>query len=86
VSVVAVDASEVVGFGRLLTDGALEAYLCELLVAENARRRGVGRALIEEAFDRSGARRLDTLAAAASEEFYRSFEHRTFAGYRLYPE
>jgi ribosomal protein S18 acetylase RimI-like enzyme len=86
VSVVAVDGHEVVGFARLLTDGALDAYLCELVVAEDARRRGAGRALIEEAFARSGARRLDTLAEEGSEEFYRSFEHRSFAGHRLYPE
>lgn len=85
VSLVARDAGEVVGFARLLTDGALDAYLCELVVAESVRRKGVGRALIEEAFARSGARRMDLLAEEGSEGFYRSFEHRSFAGYRLYP-
>ncbi|HZT84846.1 MAG TPA: GNAT family N-acetyltransferase [Gaiellaceae bacterium] len=85
VSLVALADGEVVGFARLLTDGALEAYLCELVVAETQRRQGVGRALIEEAFAQSGARRLDVLAEEGSEAFYRSFEHRRFAGYRLYP-
>lgn len=86
VSVVAVQAATVVGFARLLTDGALDAYLCELVVAGTARRLGVGRALVEEAFSRSGARRLDVLAGTGSEDFYRSFDHRAFPGYRIYPE
>ena len=85
VALVAVEESEVVGFARLLTDGALEAYLCELVVAETARRQGVGRALVEEAFALSGARRLDLLAGEGSEDFYRSFRHRDFPGYRIYP-
>jgi ribosomal protein S18 acetylase RimI-like enzyme len=85
VSLVALEGGELVGFARLLGDGTLDAYLCELVVAETARRRGVGRELVTEAFPRSGARRLDLLAADGSEEFYRSFRHRPFPGYRLYP-
>jgi ribosomal protein S18 acetylase RimI-like enzyme len=85
VSLVAVDGGEIVGFARFLTDGALQAYLCELVVAGNARRKGVGRALVEEAFARSGARRLDLLAEDGSEGFYESFRQRRAAGYRLYP-
>jgi ribosomal protein S18 acetylase RimI-like enzyme len=84
-SLVAVEEGEIVGFARLLTDGVLQAYLCELVVAEHARRRGVGRALVEEALARSGARRLDLLAEAGSEGFYASFRHRSAPGYRLYP-
>ena len=86
VALLAVDASEVVGCARLLTDGSLSAYLCELVVAETARRRGVGRALVEEAFARSGARRLDTLSEEESKAFYASFRRRDFPGYRLYPD
>ena len=84
--VVALDEGEVVGFARLLTDGALDAYLCELVVAESARRSGVGRALVGETFSRSGARRLDLLAEDGSKGFYRSFRHREFPGFRIYPD
>jgi len=86
VALVAADGSEVVGCARLLTDGSLSAYLCELVVAGTARRRGVGRALVQEAFARSGARRLDLLAEEGSEAFYRSFRQRDLPGYRLYPD
>jgi ribosomal protein S18 acetylase RimI-like enzyme len=85
VSLVATEDDEVIGFARLLTDGALDAYLCELVVAGAVRRRGVGRALVAEALARSGARRLDLLAEDGSEEFYRSFPHRALPGYRVYP-
>jgi ribosomal protein S18 acetylase RimI-like enzyme len=86
VSLVAVQEGEVAGVSRLMTDGALDAYLCELVVAERVRRKGIGRALVEEAFVRSGARRLDILSAEGSEGFYASFRHREFPGYRLYPD
>lgn len=85
VSIVALESGGAVGCARLLTDGELDGYLCELVVSESARRRGVGRRLVEEAFARSGARRLDLLAEEGSEDFYRSFRHRSFPGYRLYP-
>ena len=52
---------------------------------ESARRKGVARALIEEAFARSGTRRIDLLAEEGSDEFYASFRNRRLPGYRLYP-
>jgi len=85
VAVVALDDGEVVGFAQMLTDGQIQAYLCDLAVATEARRAGVGRRLVEEAFARSGAQRVDLLALDESEEFYGSFDHRTMPGYRIYP-
>jgi ribosomal protein S18 acetylase RimI-like enzyme len=86
VSVVALDSGEVVGFAQLLTDGEVQAYLCNLVVAPDMRRRGIGRRLVEEAFARSGARRVDLLALEGSDHFYRSYRHRTMPGYRIYPD
>lgn len=85
VTVVAVEDGEVVGFAQMLTDGELQAYLCGVAVATAARGRGIGRKLIEDAFVRSGAQRVDLLALDESESFYRSFRHRTLSGYRIYP-
>lgn len=85
VSVVAVDEGEVIGFAQMLTDGEVQAYLCDLAVAATARGQGVGKKLVEEAFARSGAQRVDLLALDESEHFYDLFRHRRLPGYRIYP-
>jgi predicted N-acetyltransferase YhbS len=85
VTLVAVDGDEVVGFAQALTDGAIQAYLCALVVATARRHRGIGRALVSEVLARSGAKRLDLLAVSGSEQFYASFPHRVSPGYRLDP-
>jgi ribosomal protein S18 acetylase RimI-like enzyme len=69
----------------MLTDGEIQAYLCEVAVAARGRGRGVGKKLVEEAFARSGAKRVDLLALNGSDDFYRSSDHRTMPGYRIYP-
>jgi predicted N-acetyltransferase YhbS len=86
VTVIASEAGAVVGFARLLTDGEIHAYLANVVVAHDQRRRGVGKRLVEEAFSHSRAERLDLFAGEGSDAFYQSFEHRTFPGYRLYLE
>jgi len=85
ITVVAIDDGDVVGFARMLTDGESQAYLCEMAVATAARGHGIGRKLIEHAFARSGAQRVDLLALEESDDFYRAFRHRTMPGYRIYP-
>lgn len=85
ITVVAVEDGEVRGFAQMLTDGEIQAYLCGVAVATGARGRGVGKTLVEEAFARSGAQRVDLLALDESEAFYRSFAHRVMPGYRIYP-
>ena len=83
-AIVDLEGEEVVGVAELLTDGAVVAYLALLVVAERARRRGVGRRLVEELFARSGLSRIDLLAEERSTPFYESFAHRAKPGYRLY--
>jgi ribosomal protein S18 acetylase RimI-like enzyme len=86
ITVVAVSDGMVAGFAQLLTDGEIQAYLCDVAVAARARGKGVGKKLIAEAFARSGAQRVDLLALEENEDFYRSFDHRTMPGYRIYPD
>jgi ribosomal protein S18 acetylase RimI-like enzyme len=84
VSLVALRAGEVVGFAQALSDGAIQAYLARLLVAESHRRQGVAQRLVREIFVRSGAQRVDLLAQQGSDAFYRSFPHRgPWRGYRI---
>ncbi|HWH10980.1 MAG TPA: GNAT family N-acetyltransferase [Solirubrobacteraceae bacterium] len=85
VTLVAVADGEVIGFAQALTDGAIQAYLCVLVVAPARRHEGIGRRLVSEILARSGAKRLDLLAANGTERFYASFPHRVSPGYRLDP-
>jgi ribosomal protein S18 acetylase RimI-like enzyme len=81
---VALDEDAVVGVAELLTDGEVIAYLALLVVSQEARRRGIGRALIRNLFTRSGLSRIDLLSETDSPSFYEAFPHKTKPGYRLY--
>ena len=80
------ETGEVVGFAQVFADGVFQAQLGLLAVHQGWHRRGVGRGLVEEAFARVGARRLDLIASDESLECYRSFRHREQVGFRLYAE
>ena len=83
-TVVALDADEVIGFATLLSDGEIDAYLSALLVAESHRRQGIGRTLIDVGYRRTGATRVDLLAADGTDDFYARVPHRRFSGFRLH--
>jgi ribosomal protein S18 acetylase RimI-like enzyme len=84
-TVVALDGELVTGFAYALSDGHLTAYLSMMAVHHDYRRKGIGRDLIEHAFPLTGAERLDLVTDTAG-AFYRSFDHRTFEGFRIYPD
>jgi len=74
-----------VGFVQLQTDGHIHAHLSSIVVSPSYRRRGLGHRLIEAGFQRSGARYLDLVSTEGADAFYRSFEHKAFPGFRIYP-
>jgi ribosomal protein S18 acetylase RimI-like enzyme len=80
------DAGEVVGFAQVFSDGVFQAHLGLLAVDEGWHRRGVGRGLVEEAFVRVGAERMDLIASDESLAFYRSLKHREQVGFRIYSD
>jgi GNAT superfamily N-acetyltransferase len=86
VALVAVEGEEPIGFSHTIGDGAIQAYLCMLLVSPRHQRRGVATALIRETFARCGAIRLDLISSPEAEPLYRSFPYNRWPGYRLYPE
>ncbi|GAA3590487.1 GNAT family N-acetyltransferase [Kribbella ginsengisoli] len=83
-TVVALDGDLVIGFAYALSDGHVAAYLSMMAVHERYRRKGIGRDLIDYVFPLTGAQRMDLVTGDAG-AFYRSFEHRTFEGFRIYP-
>ncbi len=81
---VARDTDEVVGFAQVFGDGVFQAHLGLLAVDRKWRRWGIGKGLVDEAFARTGAERMDLIASDESLEFYRSFAHREQVGFRIY--
>ena len=76
---------EVVGFAQVFGDGVFQAHLGLLAVDEEWRRRGIGGRLVEVAFARVGAERMDLISSGESLSFYRSLKHREQVGFRIYP-
>jgi ribosomal protein S18 acetylase RimI-like enzyme len=74
------------GFAQAVGDGCFGGYLCMLLVAPEARGRGIGRALVEETLVESGVLRLDLLSSDRAMSLYERFPHIRVPGFRLYPD
>jgi GNAT superfamily N-acetyltransferase len=85
-ALVAIEGDDVIGFSQAIGDDAITGYLCMLLVAPEARGRGIGRALIERTLRDAGVLRLDLLASEEAMPFYERFPHNTMPGFRLYPD
>lgn len=79
------DRAAVVGFAHV-SSNRRQAYLWTIVVAEAYRRGGIGRQLVDAAFEVTGASRMDLLTVPESTAFYQSFTHQTFEGFRLYPK
>ncbi len=82
---VALEGERVVGFAYLQSDGAIQAHLSLIGVLRSHRRRGIARRLVEEAFRRCGAERIDLVSTEGADDFYRSFMHLELPGFRIYP-
>ncbi len=83
-AVVALNDGVVRGFARALTDGQISACLTDLVVDRSSRLRGIGRALVEQIFQRCGTWRIDLLSEDDSQDFYRTISHREKPGFRIY--
>jgi ribosomal protein S18 acetylase RimI-like enzyme len=81
-----VDDERVLGFAQAVGDGAFGGYLCMLLVAEDARGQGIGKALVERTLVESGVLRLDLLSSDDAMSLYERFPHNRIPGFRIYPD
>ena len=80
------EEERVIGFAQAVGDGAFGGYLCMLLVAEDSRGRGIGKALVERTLVESGVLRLDLLSSEGAMSLYERFPHNRIPGFRIYPD
>ncbi len=69
-TLVALEAEQVVGFVRALTDGAITLYVMELLVAPDQRGKGIGRLLLDTCHFLYPRTRIEVTSAEAAQSFY----------------
>ena len=84
-TIVAIDDKEVIGFVQMQSDEVVQAHLSLVVVARDRRRDGIGRQLVTEAFKRCGGKRVDLICTEDIVDFYRSFTHQQWNGFRIYP-
>ena len=86
-TLVAVDTDgKLAGFLRAITDTQVTTYLCELLVAREFRRLGLGRLLVDVCQGLVPTTRLDLLSMGEVDNFYRAIDCADFQGFRRQSE
>lgn len=80
-TLVALDLGNVVGVAQTVGDGELQAFLTVLIVAASHRRRGIGRALVQEAVQRTPGVHIDLISR--SDGFYEALGFTPMSGFRL---
>lgn len=73
---------EVIACVRGLTDGSVSLYICELLVDEKERGKGIGQALLAHVHKLYPKTRMELLASTTSQTFYEKQKFRPFYGFR----
>lgn len=68
--VAARDAEKLVGFGRLLSDGAVIAYINNMAVSPQYQGQGIGRAILERLVETAGSVKSIFLYSDTADQFY----------------
>lgn len=79
---VAIAEGELIGFLRGLTDGTVTLYICELLMKESYRNKGIAERLIRTAHECYPSTRVEMLASKDSQAYYTHNGFRAFYGFR----
>ncbi|MCE5263512.1 MAG: GNAT family N-acetyltransferase [Deltaproteobacteria bacterium] len=72
--VAAIEGEEIVGMGRVISDGVSDAYIQDLMVRHDRRHRGIGRRILETLLKRlrdDGIRWVGLIAQRGSYDLYR---------------
>lgn len=73
------EAGRLVGIGRLISDGALHAFVTEMIVSEAVRGRGVGGDVLARLVDESRRRGVEDVQLCAARGRASFYEQRGFA-------
>jgi aralkylamine N-acetyltransferase len=81
--VIAIDGNRIVGMGRAISDGVSDAYIQDLTVRSDFRKRGIGRLILQAILGRlhaDGIAWIGLIAEPGSKDLYHS------AGFREMPD
>lgn len=70
------------GYIRGLTDENVTLYICEMLISQNVRGKGLGGKLLKYVHSLYPRTRMEILASSTSQTFYQSQNFRSFYGFR----
>jgi ribosomal protein S18 acetylase RimI-like enzyme len=73
---------KVAGYIRGLTDKNITIYICEMLISEEFRGKGLGKKLLKDVHRLYPQARMEMLASRTSHTFYESLNFRSFYGFR----
>lgn len=72
----------VIGYIRGMTDTRVSLYICELLIDQKYRGRGLGKKLLRYVHSLYPRTRIEMLASSTSHTYYESNGYRPFYGFR----
>ena len=81
--VIAESQGEIIGMGRAISDGASEAYIQDMAVKNNFKRRGIGKKILQMILSRiqnDGLGWIGLIAEKGSREFYSDLGFKEFRG------
>ncbi|OOE12770.1 GNAT family N-acetyltransferase [Fictibacillus arsenicus] len=73
---------KIAGYIRCLTDMNVTIYVCEMLIAQEFRGKGLGGKLLKHVHNLYPRTRMEMLASSTSHSFYESQNFRPFYGFR----
>ena len=76
---IALEENQIIGIGRAISDGIIDAYIQDVVVHENYRRQGIGTALVQHIIDiltKNGIDWIGLIASPGSESLYRKLGFR----------
>jgi len=82
IAFVAEEDGNVIGCIRGFTDTQITTYICELIIDQTYRGKGIGTRLLRHVHDLYPKTRVELLASSTSKTYYEQQKFRPFYGYR----